>query len=196
MRPVTFLVAVLAVTPLTRVTAQGPPPVKVGDRVRVTAPDMGIRRQAGSLVATSGDRITLVQRRGADTLQIPISSVMELDVSRGRRVSVGRAVGFPLIGLMGGALIGAGVGYGLNAAGSAAPGESFTTASARRCNGGCDALAVAFGAALGGGVGFVTGLIIGIIPRDQWQPVSLDQLRVSFAPQRDGRFGLGLWVRF
>lgn len=37
MRPVTFLVAVLVVAPLTRVTAQGPPPVKVGDRVRVTS---------------------------------------------------------------------------------------------------------------------------------------------------------------
>ena len=37
MRPITFLVAVLAVAPLSSVSAQErPPPVKVGDRVRVT----------------------------------------------------------------------------------------------------------------------------------------------------------------
>ncbi len=31
---------------------------------------------------------------------------------------------------------------------------------------------------------------------DRWQEVPLDRLRVSVAPQRDGRFGLGLSVRF
>ena len=41
MRPVTFLVAVLAVTPLSTVNAQDSPRVKPGDRVRVTAPALG-----------------------------------------------------------------------------------------------------------------------------------------------------------
>jgi len=31
---------------------------------------------------------------------------------------------------------------------------------------------------------------------DRWEEVPLDQLRVSFVPQLDGRFGFGLSVRF
>ncbi len=51
MRHATILVAILAFVPLASATAQEPPPVKVGDRVRVTALDLGIRKQAGRFAA-------------------------------------------------------------------------------------------------------------------------------------------------
>ena len=56
----------------------------------------------------------------------------------------------------------------------------------------------ALGGALVGGLGgVVVGALIGAtIETDRWEEVPLDQLRVSFGPQRDGRFGLGLSVRF
>jgi hypothetical protein len=42
------------------------------------------------------------------------------------------------------------------------------------------------------------GVIIGgfIWKTDRWEEVPLDRLRVSFGPQRDGRFGFGASVRF
>ena len=42
-----------------------------------------------------------------------------------------------------------------------------------------------------------TGELIGnSIKTDRWQAVPLDNVRVSFVPQRDGRFTLGMSVRF
>ncbi len=170
MRYSAVLFAVLAVAPLTRVTAQEPPPVKVGDRVRVTAPD--INKYDGTLQAMRGDALTV------DTLRIAVASVMRLDVYRGRKSNVGKGVllgGIPsgiLLGIYGGALC----------------------ADETWCE-------VAAGFALGFGVGFAGGALIGgvigaIIKSDRWEEVPLDQLRVSFAPQRDGRFSLGFNVAF
>jgi hypothetical protein len=50
-------------------------------------------------------------------------------------------------------------------------------------------------------IGLMGGALIGasvgtFIRTDKWGEVPLDQLRVSLAPQRDGRFGLGLSVAF
>ena len=43
------------------------------------------------------------------------------------------------------------------------------------------------------GVGAITGALI---KTDHWEDVPLDRVRVSFGPQRDGRFALGASVRF
>jgi len=53
------------------------------------------------------------------------------------------------------------------------------------------------GMAAGALLGTVTGLVVGTITSgERWEEVPLDQLQVSFVPQRDGRFALGLSVRF
>ena len=82
MRHATILVAILAFVPLARITAQEPPPVKVGDPVRVTAPDLGIRKQAGSSVALCAD--TLVMAVSDSTVTFPLPSVTRPEVSRGQ----------------------------------------------------------------------------------------------------------------
>ncbi len=43
--------------------------------------------------------------------------------------------------------------------------------------------------------GFLVGALVGAASAT-WEQVPLDRLRVSVAPRRDGRFGLGLSVRF
>jgi len=65
MRSITFLVAVLAVTPVTSVSGQQRPPVEPGDRVRVTAPDLGINKYTGVLGAVDRDTLAV------DTLNRP-----------------------------------------------------------------------------------------------------------------------------
>ena len=52
-------------------------------------------------------------------------------------------------------------------------------------------------AAFFGAVGGVLGLLVGRgIRSHDWEPVAMDQLRLTFAPQRDGRFTIGLSVAF
>ena len=57
------------------------------------------------------------------------------------------------------------------------------------------------GFAVGFGIGFAGGALIGVaiggfIKSDRWEEVPLDRLRVSVAPQVDGRFALGFSVGF
>ena len=53
------------------------------------------------------------------------------------------------------------------------------------------------GAVIFGAGGALLGFIVGaMITGTRWEEVPLDRLRLQVAPQRDGRFGLGLSVRF
>ncbi len=178
-RPITFLVAVLAATPLSTVNAQDSPQVKPGDRVRVTAPYLGIRKQAGRFETRRGD--TLVVAAPDSTMMFPVVFVMRLEVSRGRKSAVGRGalIGF-LVGAGGGAI-----------AGAAALSEGCVDGD------GCPALGALVGGAFFGLVGTGIGAVVGALSKaERWEEVPLDQLRVAFAPQRDGRFGLVLSVGF
>ncbi len=168
--------AVLAFAPLTRVTAQELPPVKPGDRVRVTAPDLGIRKQAATFEAWRGDTLVIV---ADSSMNFPLAFVTRLEVGRNRQYAGrGAVIGLALGGVGGGVLLGV-----------ACANDSFT----QHATVGCAVLgAVVFGA---GGV--LIGALIGAISTGtRWEEVPLDRLRVTVAPQRDGRFRLGLSVRF
>ncbi len=207
MRHATMLVAILAFVPASA-TAQAPPPVKVGDRVRVTAPDVGRREGTVQLLTTDSLVIrpeygawpvqllttdslvmqpeygewTVYLRRQPNPLAIPLASVTRLEVSRGRKSRVGRGAG---IGLLGGGLLGLTISSVVLARNNGCTGQGFVEPT----RGGCIALATVGGAV----VGTLLGLVVGAMAStDKWKAVSL--LRV--APQRDGRFGLGLSVRF
>ena len=172
MRPITFLVAVVAVA-----CGGRPAPVltpEAGERVRVTAPDLDVHRHTGLLVAVQRDSLTV------DTLTVARASITRLEVQRGRKTNArkGAWIGALSLGL-------AGVGLGI--AGCAD----------YDCDG--DEWSAVIGVL--GGVGALGGGLIGLgvgalIKTERWEEVPLDRLRVSFAPQRDGRFGLGLSVRF
>ena len=56
MRHAIVLLAIIAFVPLASATAQEPPPVKVGDRVRVTAPDV---RSAGIVQLLTTDSLVM-----------------------------------------------------------------------------------------------------------------------------------------
>jgi hypothetical protein len=50
---------------------------------------------------------------------------------------------------------------------------------------------------IGAGAGLVIGGVVGsLIKTERWEEIPLDQLRVSVAPQGEGRFAVGLTVRF
>ncbi len=179
MRHATILVAILAFVPLASATAQEPPPVKVGDRMRVTAPDL--RGREGTVQLLTTDSLVMHPEYGApNRLAMLLASVTRLELSTpgGSRAGRGALIGFALGGVGGAA-----------AAGTACGNSAWF----RDDSAGCAAL----GFGVFGAGGALLGAIIGaMITGTRWEEVPLDRFRVSLGPQRDGRFGLGLSVRF
>ena len=169
MRHTTILVAILAFTPLARTTAQEQPPVESGARIRVTAPSVFSDRIVGTVVSWESEQLVLDAPRG--TLTFPIDSIIKLEISRGRKSKVAVGAG---IGLLFGGI-----------SGYLACGPVVT----------CDKriLLAAIFAAPGAALGAIVGA--GASPTI-WEEVPVNQLRVSFGPQRDGRLGLGASLRF
>ncbi len=164
--------AVLAVAPLTRITAQESPPVKVGDRVRVTAPALEVRDLVGTYIAVRGDTLELESE--ATLLAIPMASVTRLEVVDGRKS-----------GLVKGGVVGLVVGVGIG------------VAKVSGCGSGDDCFDAGLWLSAPPLAGMLLGGVVGaLIKTDRWREVPLDRPRVSFGPQRDGRFGFGASVRF
>ncbi len=195
MRRATLLIAMLVLTPLTTAAGQGATAAP-GARIRVSAQGLAATRVVGTVVALRADTLVLAPQNGRGLLALPLESVQRLEVSRGRS-SVGSTVmKHAGIGLLVGAASGALAGpYVLSSAcitpekdldahwqcfDDLADGEARLKAT------------VLFGIA-GTAIGAVVGAIVG---RERWEKVAQDQVRVSFAPQRDGSFALRTSVRF
>ncbi len=200
MRNITLLVVVLAVTPFISVTAQQRLPVKPGDRVQVThecstsvrrgQTRTRCRKDRATLVTATADSLVLGVDEQGTQLAIPVASVTRLEMSRGWKRHTDEGIVYGLVlGLVAGGFVGA-----------------LTYEPPPPCKGlFCDlgdvdlggVERVALGAVIGIFIGGVWGALVGTANKtERWEEVPLDQLRVSFAPQRDGRFGLGLSVRF
>jgi hypothetical protein len=181
MRHATILVAILAFTPLASATAQVS--IRPGERVRVTHL---WGKSVGTFLAWKSD--TLVFQSNGDTLSVPAGLVTRLDVRRGRKTNTGKGAG---IGFVLGSFTGAAI--------LLATYEECVPRGAWSCIGPDfgSGFAAATGALIGGLGGVLFGAIIGsAIKTDRWREVPLHRLRVSLAPQRDERFGLGLSVEF
>ena len=167
--PVSWLTLLfLAVAPLSVGNAQDARPVEPGARLRVTR-TADAEPVVGVLASLEGERLILDIGEGR-RLTLAAGSITKLEASSGQKSNA-------LLGLGIGAVVGAigGVVYCKNAV--------------------CDQEAKA--AAIFSLPGALIGVLIGAaIKTEKWEEVPLDQLRVSFVPQRDGRFGLGLSVAF
>ncbi len=191
MRAVTLILAVSLLPPCASVQAQERPSVAGLARRGLLAPGARVRlyasqtadgrygRFVGRIVRWVPDSLTLKPEDDLPVV-VPVASINRLEGSRGRKSNSAEGAG---IGLLVGAATGAIIGL----------------ASDTDCGGfgPCGAEEVAALAVVFGGLGGVIGLIIGAsTTTERWVEVPLDRLRVSFAPQRDGRFALGLSMRF
>ena len=185
MRPAAFVFAALF---LPASVAAQEAPIKVGDQVRFWTQQ---RRTviSGTITEWAVDSFTV-----SDTW-IPLTSVTRLEVHRGQKTSASTVALWTAIGAGGGAVATYGV------VGAFCLFKVLVTLGNQGCGGfnddfidGVTPLGLV---GIGAGVGALVGALIGTTRKtDRWVPVQLDQLRVSFVPQRDGRFGLGLSVRF
>ncbi len=198
MRHATILVAILTITPLTSATAQ----VRPGERVRVTytptcppqAVCAGFRdrlKQIGTVVSWDGDTLHLdAEGRTSPqvyALNVPRSSIIRLDVSRGQKSNAGLGTA---IGLLAGGAFGGLVGLTLFEEPEPCKGLCFKFGPENKSE------AFLLGAMVGGLLGGAVGFLAGSFGSDVWEEVPLDRLRVSVAPRRDGRLVLGASVSF
>ena len=180
MRPSTCVAAVLVVTPVATVAAQDSPPIKPGDRVRVqVCTPVCEPRVTGSVLELRSDALVVNPERSADTLQVALALLGVVEVSRGQKSHALAGLG---IGFLGGAAVGAVGGALVDCQSSVDLGEGFCVIAL---------------AGVSAGAGLVLGGMIGLgWKTERWKEVPLDQLRVSFTPQRDGRIALQASLRF
>jgi hypothetical protein len=153
-------------------------PLQPGQRVRVTAPDLGINKQAARFDALDGGMLTVT---ADSTMRCPLLGMTRLDVYRGRQGHPG---------------LGAGIGSAVGAATGVVIGIQLCN-SDWLCPDRYMGWAVLAGAGIGGATGALLGAGIGgLIKTDKWEEVPIDQLRVNMVPLRDGRFAFGLSVEF
>ena len=180
MRACTILFLLL----LPSLTAAQQPPLTPGQRVRVTAPDVGLARAHATLEAIEGGELVL---RTDAARRVPLASVTRLETYAGRRSHwlLGAGIGF---------VAGAGATYlVLNP-----PGASSTAMCDQSANqdaigtGECLGL-TALGGVAGAGLGALVGMFI---KSDKWTDVSRERWRFSIVPQPNGRFTLGASLAF
>jgi len=175
----TFASAETAARPITK---PGWTLLKPGDRVRITAPGVFDPTGAVTFVAVRAD--SLVVRRDPNTWSVPIAAITQIEVQRRGKPNTRRGA---LIGVLVGGVVGAVVGY----TGYEDECEGFGPGP---CGPGVFAV---MGVIVGGAAGAVIGALTGALVRPhRWLRVPLEQLDVSVAPQRGGRFALGFSVTF
>ncbi len=183
MRTVLSLAVVPLLIPLAALSAQEPPPIEAGSRIRVTAPTVGADKLVGMCVEVDATRLRIQAGERVPPRAISLTDVTRLEVSQGRKSNALKGL---LIGGLVGTPIGAAVG---GVVGSIAHGLDEAHASM--------AAYVATGALVFGAAGGLVGLGIGALSSsERWKEVPLDRLRVSFVARRDGRFALGVSVAF
>jgi len=173
MRALTFL-AVLIFAPLADAITQEQPLPEPGQRVRVTAPDLGINRQAATFSSLDGGVLIVT---ADSTMQRPLADVSRLDVYAGRKSNtlLGGTIGAVVLGLTTTVIV------------------SGVCSETGGCSAGTEVIAGALGFAGGALVGAGIGAFIWT--SDEWEEVPLDRLRVSVVPTRNG-FGIGARIAF
>lgn len=158
------------------VASQEPPPVPVGDRARVTGPEV----RAASSVETSvelTDTLAIHEEADSRVFVLTVPAVTRLEASRRHESRAARGAG---IGFLGGALIGAV--YGAARAGTG-PGEIDLPTDT----------SAALHAAVFGAGGALVGLAVGAaIKVDEWESVSPLRVAVSLSPPVTGPAGVTL----
>ena len=192
MRGFALVLAVSMVVPTTHLSSQQTP-IQPGQRVRVTHDCRSryvfgrsrttCQTDDGILATLTGDSIVLNVGDADTMVSIPLASTTKLQVPRMHRSYVLRGA---IIGGLVGAAVGGGLGYWWGNW-DRTPYDVYP-----RDYGFAVTWGLAGGAVLGG-----LGALIGkAASGSPWEEVPLDRLRVSFAPQRDGTFALGLSVAF
>ena len=183
MRAVVSTLTVLLAFPLAALSTQVQPPLESGKRIRVAAPLVGSERMVGVYLSHDDTTMQLQTEAQVAPLTIPLVYVTRLELSQGRKSNALKGL---VIDSASGVVLGIVAGLVVGQENGDNP-----------CGGGRPAECAAIGAVAVGATGALVGLGIGALSKsERWNEVSLDRLRVSIVPQRDGRLGFGLAIMF
>jgi len=147
----------------------GPP--TVGDWVQITAPELDINLEKGTLMSLSTESIVV------DTLDIPLNSVTQFYVYRGKKGNAGTGA---IAGLTVGVIVGVGLGY----VGSQVSETDDSPVPV-----------MLVGAGVVGIAGLLVGAMFGaLVKTDHWERVYLN--RLSLMPTGNGRLSVNVAIRF
>ncbi len=146
-------------------------PLRVGDKVRVSAPRCGFEGSTTVIEAQRNDSLVF------ESASCPLSNIISLELHQGKRRQW-------LLGAGVGLLVGAGAGAALFS----------SSGGVESCTGACWAVV---GGIYGAGPGMLLGAGIGaLISTDRWKDVPINGLSVGLSPQSAGRVGIGIAVVF
>lgn len=170
-----FAAAAASVVLPAEASGQVPGPVRVGDRIRLTAPSLYEDRQVGVVERVDSLRLVLRIGENGQLREFERGTLAEIELATGRRRNPLKGLG---IGLGVGAVTGAIIGF--------AAGDSYLFSQEE---------AAGIMAIVGGGSGALVGLAIGsFVKSDVWTPVSRAGSEISISPLVSPD-GAGLAVR-
>lgn len=180
MRKLEFiLLATLLSVPMALVGQTGVTPMETGNRVRITAPSLGLFGMVGTILDSQERAVVFRFDASSRVDTLDRAAITEMDISIRRERRMGKSVG---IGLLVGA--GAGALIGLASGGNEGEGEFITFT---------DGEVVALGAVVLGVIGGAIGVLAGLQRRDVWAPALLSETELALIPLvRDG--GAGLYI--
>ena len=165
----TALLLLVLAGPFTNLSAQQQPPIQPGARVRVTAPGLRTSQLVGTNAGVRGGILELAPDSAGTNLDIPLSSVIGIEVSRGRKSNVAEYARW--CGL---------VGAGFGATVFLVEGQP-----------------VIRGAFVLGLSSLLLGTTAGVLTKTElWEDVPLDELPTLLVAQQDRGVSLGLSLSF
>jgi hypothetical protein len=180
----TTLVAVTLLVGPDALLGQESSDIAVGDKVRISAPEISPYRLVGILTETSEDTYVLSVEGRTEPMRLPLGSMQRVEVSRGKK-SMSRTLG--QVGALAGIATGAVLGYREN--------EDVDCTGNEDCRA-YKRMTVFWGAMLSGAAGGILGRLVGLAIRlDRWEEVPLDELRIE-PTLAAGGFGMSVSLRF
>lgn len=176
-----YVLAIGLILP-TIAAAQDRGSARVGDRVRISAPESGYETIVGRVVGTDLQQIRIRVARTEGLYYIPRTQIVELEVSSSRRR---HALGGAVVGGLNGILLGIGLAGRRVAENAAGTEESFRATTAQ-------------GAMMGGGAGMLIGGFAGFLYQtDDWRRAPIEDSPVSAGRSRTSSPAMfGIAIRF
>jgi len=170
--------------------AQDSSSIQSGARVRVSAPGEAYRGLIGTVSGYGGGNIGIKPDNEQSSVWVPLASVTRLQQSKGLKPNRKKGA---LIGLFVGGALGAAIGAASYKECVSEHWMGFDCMFAPVSAGVSAALGGFVLGTIGAGIGALAGASV---KTDRWEEVPLDRVRVSLAPQRDGRLTVGVRLAF
>jgi hypothetical protein len=152
-----------------------------GDRLRISASKLKMKRDVVTFLYSKDNLIVI---KADSEMDILLSSISRLDLSLGRYRKIGEGIAIGgFVGIIGGTILGS--------IGKSFCEDDFFGPPSEDCG-----KIIPESIVIGGLGGIAIGGLIGLIKKERWKRVPLNQLHIDFIPQSESGIGLRVLFRF